>query len=325
MRAVLIEEFGEPSSVRWGEIPDPVPAPGEVLLDVRTASVNFPDLLLVAGTYQHLPQRPFSPGMEAVGTVSAVGEGVSGVGIGDRVLALMGHGGHAEKLVVRAEDVVPVPHAVDDERAAALGLVYGTAWFGLFHRAGMTADDTVLVTGAGGGVGSAGVDIAAASGATVIALARDERRADLARRLGAHHVLTSPPETLRDDVIDLTDGRGADITLESLGGDVLSQVIRCTAWEGRVVVTGFAAGGQNPIKPGHLLVKNMTVMGLQSSDYRDRQPELMREAMARMLDMTAEGLLDPPVDRVYPIAETADALEHVRRGGVLGKLVLRVN
>lgn len=324
MHAVVIENFGDPTSVRWSEVPDPTVRAGHVVIDVGAASVNFPDLLLVAGTYQYLPDRPFSPGMEAVGVISAVGEGVTSSAVGDRVLALMGYGAFAEKCEVPAEDVVPIPDGVDDAQAAALGLAYSTAWFGLIRRAGMRASDTVLVTGAGGGVGSAGVDIAAAMGATVIALARDDERGELARTLGAQHVLTSTAETLRDDVLALTEGRGVDVVLESLGGDVLSQSIRCTAWEGRVVVTGFATGGQNPIKPGHLLVKNMTVMGLQSSDYRDREPRVVREALARLLELTAEGRLRPPVDRVYPIERAAEALEHLQRGGVLGKLVLRV-
>lgn len=322
MKAALVTEFGPPSALVVDDVGDPVPGPGEVMVDVQAASVNFPDLLVVDGTYQNLPERPFSPGKDAAGRISAVGEGVTGFSVGDRVLAMVEFGAYAEKLVAPAGQVFPIPDGLDYVRAAAFGLVYSTAWFGLIHRAGMRAGDTVLVTGAGGGVGSAGVQLAKATGATVLALVRDEERAVLARDHGADHVLMSDTRTLRDDIMSVTDGRGVDITLESLGGDILSQVIRATAWEGRVVVTGFASGGQNPIKPGHLLVKNISVMGLQSSDYRDRTPELMRRSMTEMLTMVEEGTLDPPVDRTYPLVEVASALQHVRKGKVKGKIVI---
>jgi NADPH:quinone reductase len=322
VKAALVKEFGPPSALVIDEVPDPVPGPGEVLVDVAAASVNFPDLLVVDGSYQNLPDRPFSPGKDAAGRVTAVGAGVEKFRVGDRVLAMVEFGAYAERLVAPEAQVFHLPDDLDFVRAASFGLVYSTAWFGLVHRAGMAAGDIVLVTGAGGGVGSAGVQLAKAKGATVIALVRDENRAELARRHGADHVLVSDPSSLRDELMSLTDGHGVDVTLESLGGDVLSQVIRSTAWEGRIVVTGFASGGQNPIKPGHLLVKNISVMGLQSSDYRDRAPELMRSSMDEMLAMVQDGTLDPPVDRTYPLDEAAVALQHAQNGKVRGKLVI---
>lgn len=322
MRAALVKEFGAPSSVVVEEAPDPQPGPDDVVIDVVATSVNFPDLLVVDGTYQNLPERPFSPGKEAAGRISSLGQNVTGLAVGDRVVALVEFGGYAEKLLAPAHQVVVLPDGVDFIRAASFGLVYSTAWFGLVRRANLTSSDIVLVTGAGGGVGSAGVELAKAYGATVIALARDAVRAELALSQGADHALTSTPETLRDDVMALTDGRGVDLTLESLGGDYLSQIIRCTAWEGRIVITGFAAGGQNPIKPGHLLVKNISVMGLQGSDYRDRTPELMRSSMEEMLGMVEAGVLNPPVDRTYPLSEAGAALQHVKNGKVKGKIII---
>ena len=240
MRAARVVEFGPPSSLSLEEIPDLVPGPGEVIVEVAAASVNFPDILVVNGSYQHLPARPFTPGKDAAGRVRAVGPGVDRVAVGQRVLALVEYGGWAEQLRVDMDSVVEIPEGVAYEDAAALGLVYSTAHLAL-HRCGrLAATDTVLVTGAGGGVGSAGVQLAKIAGARVIALAKDTARADLARAHGADIVLTSAPGTLRDDLLTATDGRGVDLVLDVLGGDYLTQIVRATAWEGRLVVTGFA-------------------------------------------------------------------------------------
>jgi len=322
MRAALVKEFGPPSAVVVEEVPDLVPGPGEVLIEVGAVSVNFPDILVVEGTYQNLPERPFSPGKEAAGRVVAVGEGVERVSVGQRVLTLVEYGGYAEQLRVPEELVMELPDSMTYEAAAAFGLVYSTAYFGLVRRGQLEAGETVLVTGAGGGVGSAGVQLAKALGARVIALAQDEAKAALARGQGADVVLTSTPATLRDDLLAATDGRGVDVVLEMLGGDFLTQIIRGTAWEGRIVIVGFASGGQNPIKPGHVLVKSISIVGLQSSDYRDRMPALMRSTMAEMFDLYTQGKLDAAVDTVFPLEEAGAALQYVKDGKVKGKVVI---
>lgn len=322
MRAVLVEEFGPPASLVLRDLPDPEPGRGEVLIEIAAVSVNFPDILVVEGTYQNLPPRPFSPGKEVAGRVAAVGAGVERIQVGQRVLALVEHGGYAERLLVPEELVIELPDEVGYEQAAAAGLVYATAHFGLRRRGRLSAGETVLVTGAGGGVGSAGVQLAKAWGARVVALAQDEAKARVAREQGADVVLTSLPESLRDDVLAATEGRGADLVLEMLGGDYLTQIIRATAWEGRIVVVGFASGHQSPIKPGHLLVKNISVLGLQSSDYRDRDPALLREAMGEVLDLLGRREVDAAIDIVYPLERAADALQYVKDGKVRGKVVL---
>lgn len=322
MRAALVKEFGPPSTLVVEEVPSPTPGPGEVLIEVGAVSVNFPDILVVEGTYQNLPERPFSPGKEAAGRVVAVGDDVERIEVGQRVLALVEYGGYAEMLVVPEALVMELPETMTYECAAAFGLVYSTAYFGLVRRGQLQPGETVLVTGAGGGVGSAGVQLAKALGARVIALAQDEAKASLARHQGADVVLTSSPETLRDDLLAATDGRGVDVVLEMLGGDFLTQIIRATAWEGRIVIVGFAAGSQNPIKPGHILVKSISIVGLQSSDYRDRMPELMRSTMAEMFDLYERGALDAAVDTVFPLEKAGDALQYVRDGRVKGKVVI---
>jgi NADPH2:quinone reductase len=321
MRAALVEDFGPPESLVTGELPDPVAGEGEVLIEVAAAGVNFPDILVVAGSYQILPERPFSPGKEVAGTVRAVGAGVDTFAVGDRVLAQVEHGGYAELVAVPEPQVVALPDGVPFTDAAAFGLGAITAHFALVRRAQLKAGEVVLVTGAGGGVGSAGVQIAKALGATVIAVAQDEARAALAKEQGADHVLLAG-SPLKDEVFALTDGHGADVVLELVGGDVFAQSLRATAWEGRLVVIGFASGDLPVVKAGHILVKNLAVMGLQVSDYRDREPGSVRAAIEHMLELYLEGRLSVPVARTYPLEAAGEALEAVRSGAVTGKVVL---
>lgn len=322
MRAALVKEFGPPASLIVEDVADPVPGPGEVVIEIAAVSINFPDILVVEGTYQNLPPRPFSPGKEAAGRVVAVGDGVERISVGQRVLTLVEFGAYAEKLSVSEDLVMELPDGISYEEAAAGGLVYSTAHFGLFRRGQLQPGETVLVTGAGGGVGSAGVQLAKAAGARVIALAQDEVKGELARQQGADVVLTSGPETLRDDLLAATDGKGVDVVLEMLGGDFLTQIIRATAWEGRIVIVGFASGGQNPIKPGHLLVKHISIIGHQSSDYRDRNPALMRQTMAAVFDLFTSGQVNASIDTTFPLEKVGDALQYVKDGKVKGKVVV---
>lgn len=321
MKAALVERFGPPGSLITRMVADPVPGRGEVLVEVAAAGVNFPDVLVVAGTYQILPERPFSPGKEVAGRVRAVGPGVDRIGVGDRVLAQIEYGGYAELVLALEPQVVSIPDGMPFPEAAALGLAAITAHFALVRRANLRPGETVLVTGAGGGVGSAGVQIAKALGAIVIAVARDEERAALAEEQGADQVLVAGP-SLRDQVMTLTEGRGANVVLESVGGEVFAQALRCTAWEGRLVVIGFASGDLPTIKAGHLLVKNLAVMGIQVSDYRDREPDVVRQVVEELLELHVQGRLTVPIDRTYPLEEAAAALAAVDAGGLRGRVVL---
>lgn len=322
MRAVQVSDFGPVENLVVEEVPEPSPGPGEVVVEVAAAGVNFPDILVVEGSYQHLPERPFSPGKEAAGRVLAVGPEVSRVAVGDRVLALVEYGAFTEQLLVPEDLVVGIPDAMSFEQAAGFGLVYSTAYFALVRRGNLAPGETVVVTGAGGGVGSAGIALAKALGATVVAVSRDPGRAGFARDLGADHFVVADPATLRDDVMAVTGGHGADVVLEVVGGDVFTQLLRATAWEGRMVVIGFASGHQNPIKPGHLLVKNISVMGLQASDYRDRTPDLMRSTMEEMLMLFEKGAIGIPIDATYDLDRTSEALLAVKQGRVRGKAVI---
>ena len=326
MKAVICRAFGPPETLALEDWPEPVPEPGEIAIAVRAAGVNFADLLVVSGGYQRLPALPFIPGKEVAGIVTAVGPGVTAVAPGDRVLAEIENGAFAELAVAKAAHCHKLPHAVPFVTAAAMGIVYQTAHFALVERGQYRAGETVLVTGAGGGVGMACMQLAKAMGARVIACVSRPERAALARESGADHViaLDRPDlrDALRDEVRKATDGHMADVVLDPAGGDVFDAAIRALAWCGRLVVIGFAAGRIPSVKANYLLVKNIAVLGLQWSDYRDRMPERVSEVQAALFDLYAAGRLKPHVMATMPMARFRAALSAVAQGTILGKIVL---
>lgn len=322
MRAVLVTEFGMPDKLVVADVDPSALGPDEVLIDARAIGVNFPDLLVIQGAYQTLPPLPFSPGKEVAGVVAATGRGVADLQPGDRVMAQVEWGAYREQVAAKATSCTPLPDGISFEEAAAFGLGYLTVYFGLVRRAGVRPGDWVLVTGAGGGIGSAGVQLAKALDARVIAVGQTEDQRQMALEQGADHVIGADPELLRDRVRELTAGHGADIVVESVGGDVFTQCMRALAWEGRLVIIGFAGGEIPTIMAGHVLVKNVTLIGLQSSDYRDREPESLQEAQRALLELHQQGRIKVSLTATYPLQEAAAALESVRTGAVRGKIVL---
>jgi NADPH2:quinone reductase len=319
---MVVEEFGSPDGMTLATVEEPDPGPGEVSISVRAIGVNFPDLLVISGRYQILPETPFSPGKEVAGIVEAVGPGVSNFEPGERVMAQMEHGAYAEKVVAKAAYAAAIPQAMGFEEAAAFGLAYLTAYFGLARRARLEPGETVLVTGAAGGVGLAGVQLAKALGAEVIAVGSTDEKRALALEVGADHAIEPDPRTLKERVRELTGGRGADVILEQVGGDLFDACLRAIAWEGRLVIVGFAGGRIPTVKAGHVLVKNITVVGLQSSDYREKEPEALRAAYDALLGLYSKGLIKAHVSAAYPLADAAEALEEIRTGRAKGKVVL---
>ena len=285
MKALLVREHGPIESLALGEAPDPVPKAGEVLIDVRAASINFPDLLVIAGTYQNLPPRPFSPGKDLAGIVAAVGAGVTTCKPGDRVCAQVEHGAYAEKCIVPQLNCHVMPERMSYAEGAAMGLTYLTAHFALVERGMYRSGDVVLVNGAAGGVGLAAVQVAKALGATVVASVSSEAKAALVRQSGADHVVrTDVPdlrEAFRTQIYDAVGKRGVDLIIDPVGGDVFDASLRAIAWCGRLVIVGFAEGRIPEVKAGYLLVKNIALIGLQFSDYRDREPEKVRTRSRR--------------------------------------------
>jgi NADPH:quinone reductase len=326
VRAIVVREFGPPAAMALEEWPAPEPGPGQIRLDVHAIDVNYPDLLVIGGKYQNLPERPFVPGKCAAGVVSALGAGVHHCRLGDRVLAQVEHGAYAEQILADDEDSHVIPDAMSFTDAAAMGLVYQTAHFALIDRGGFRAGETVLVTGAGGGVGLAAIQLVKALGGTALAGTRSGAKADAIRSAGADALVDLGAENLRDSlreqVFAATGGRGADVVLDLAGGDVFDAAIRSLAWRGRIVIVGFAAGRIPEIRANYLLLKNISASGLQWSDYRERDPAWVRRVQSELFELYAAGKLRPRIMRTFPMTAFADALDLVASGQVCGKVVL---
>lgn len=326
MKALLVREHGPIGNLELGDAPDPVPKPGEALVEVRAASINFPDLLVIGGTYQNLPPRPFSPGKDFAGVVAAVGEGVTTCKPGDRVSAQIEFGAYAEKCAVPALNCHTMPDSMSYAEAAAMGLTYLTAHFSLVERGMYRPGEVVLVNGAAGGVGLAAVQIAKALGATVVASVSSEEKAAFAKANGADHIVrtdvTDLHETFREQVFDAVGRRGVDIVIDPVGGNVFDASMRTIAWSGRIVIVGFAEGRVPEVKAGILLVKNIALIGLQWSDYRDREPDKVRRVQQELFRMYEAGKLKPHVMATFPMTEHQKALAIVRDRMAVGKVVL---
>jgi NADPH2:quinone reductase len=328
MRAIVVDEFGPLERLRVGEVAEPVPAADEVLVRVHAAPVNYVDLLVVGGTYQFLPPLPFIPGKGPAGVVAALGEEVHGLQVGDRVLAMAEQGGYAEAITVRADQCYGLPSSMSFTAAASLSLVYDTAWFALRDRARLESGETVLVLGASGGVGHAAVQLAHAMGARVLAgIARPETAASV-QAAGADAVIDLSTADLRDglraQVYSVTDGRGADIILDPLGGAIFEAAVRALAWRGRLVVIGFAAGAIPTIRTNYLLLKNIEISGLQISDYRKRHPAQVARCFAEIFSLYDQGKIEPAAAIRFPLARAGEALAALRDRRIAGRAVLQL-
>jgi NADPH:quinone reductase len=326
MRAIVVREFGPPAGMTIEDWPAPEPEPGQIRVDVRAIDVNYPDLLVIGGKYQILPPLPFVPGKAAAGVVGAVGQGVRHCRIGDPVLVQVEHGAYAEALVAADEHVYVMPGDMSFTDAAAMGLVYQTAHFALLDRGGFRPGETVLVTGASGGVGLAAVQLVKALGGIALAGTRQPAHADAIRGAGADAIidLNAPNlrNALRDQVRVATGGHGADVVLDPVGGDIFDASLRALAWRGRMVVIGFAAGRIPEVRANYLLVKNISASGLQWSDYREREPAWVRRVQSDLFELYAAGKLRPQIMQTFPIAEFEAALDLVAKGRVCGKVLL---
>ena len=328
MRAIVVDEFGPPESLRVAEAPPPVAGPGEVVVETHAAPVNYVDMLVVAGTYQFLPPFPFIPGKGPAGIVTALGPGVTTPLVGDRVLAMAETGGYAERVAVAADQCHLLPGRMSFAEAASLAVVYDTSWVALRGRARLMPGETVLVLGASGGVGHAAVQLARAMGARVIAgISRPEREAAV-RAAGADSVIdlsrSDLRDSLRDQVYALTGGEGADIIIDPLGGRVFEAAIRALAWCGRLVVIGFAAGGIPTLRTNYLLLKNIEVSGLQITDYRKRRPAELATAYSEIFGFFERGLVRPAAATLFPLERAGDALAALRDRQIDGRAVLRL-
>ncbi|MCE8517866.1 NADPH:quinone oxidoreductase family protein [Ruegeria pomeroyi] len=316
MRSFTVQSAGTPAQLI--DQPVPEPGPGQVRIDIRACGLNFADLLMQKGTYQDTPPAPFTLGMEVAGTISALGAGVSHLNIGDRIAVYAGQGGLAEHGVFDADRALPLPEAMSFEHAAAFQIAYGTSHMALDHRARLQPGETLLVTGAAGGVGLTAVEIGKLMGARVIAQARGADKLEIARQAGAD-ILIDADEDLRARLLDLG---GVDVVYDAIGGDVFKAAFRAANPEARLLPIGFAGGEVPQIPANHLLVKNLTVIGFYIGGYLKFRPEVIRDSFQTLLDWYQQGRLHPHVSHVLPLERAAEGLELLRSRTATGKVVI---
>ncbi|WP_291986485.1 NADPH:quinone oxidoreductase family protein [Candidatus Accumulibacter sp. ACC007] len=324
MRAIVCHELTGPASLRLEELAEPRPGPGQVRIGVRACGVNFADSLITRGQYQKQPQLPFSPGFEVSGEVLELAAGVEGVARGDRVLAMTPCGGYAEEVVADANRCLQIPAEMSWEHAAAFPVVFGTSHIALWHRARLQSGETLVVHGASGGVGLTAVAIGKQLGATVIATASSPEKLAVAAAHGADHLLDSSCEDVRERIRELTAGRGADVVYDPVGGELFTASLRSMAFEGRILVIGFAGGSVPQIPANHLLVKNVDVMGVNWPAYAELNPRAMTESFQTLVRWYLEGAIKPHVSASYPLEEALAALDQVVTRKSTGKVVITV-
>ena len=322
MKAVLCKAYGPPSSLVVEEVPDLSPGPGQVLVQVHAAGVNFPDTLIIQGKYQFKPDLPFSPGAEVAGIVKAVGEGVKNVRAGDRVIAATTWGGYAQQVLAQAERVIPMPEGMPFETAAAFLIAYGTSHHALKDRGELKPGETVLVLGAAGGVGLAAVEIAKAMGARVIAAASSDDKLAVCREHGADATINYATENLRERIKSLTDGRGVDVVYDPVGGDLSEPALRSMAWRGRFLVVGFAAGTIPSLPLNLTLLKGCSIVGVCWGAFVRSEPERNAADLRELVGWLQQGKLRPRISGVYPLERCAEALLQVMDRKATGKFVL---
>jgi NADPH2:quinone reductase len=321
MRALLCKEFGPADALVIEKIDDPVPQKGEVLIDVHAAGLNFPDTLAISGKYQVRSSLPFIPGGEAAGEVVAVGAGVEAFGVGDRVMTTGITGAFAQKVCRPAGELTRMPRNMSWETGAGFLVTYGTSYYALKQRAQLRAGETLMVLGAAGGVGLAAVDIGSAMGATVIAAASSEEKLDVASAAGAALRINYSRQSLKEEAKSLTSGRGADVVYDPVGGDFSEQALRATAWDGRFVVVGFAAGTIPKIPLNLPLLKNNSIVGVLYGGWTQHDPAGMQQNISELLEMYAGGKLQPLTTEVFELDDYKEAFATLTGRRAKGKVV----
>lgn len=324
MKAIVCTAYGPPESLSYSDLPAPEPGPRQVLIEVHAAGVNFPDTLIIQGQYQFKPGFPFSPGGEVAGIVRAVGSGVTSVAPGDRVLAPLGWGGYAEEVLAEDWRVLKIPPEMDFDTASAFVLTYGTSHHALKDRARIAPGETLLVLGAAGGVGLAAVEIGKAMGARVIAAASSEEKLQVCRQHGADEFIDYGRDDLRETIKAITDGCGVDVVYDPVGGDLSEPALRSTAWNGRYLVVGFAAG-QIPAPPLNLpLLKGCSIVGVFWGAFARKEPQRNSANMVELFDWYGRGQVRPHICARFPLPQAAAAMRAVMNRQAHGKVILIV-
>ena len=323
MKAVLFTRAGTPDDLEIADLPDPAAGPGEAVVRVGAAALNFFDTLIIAGKYQYKPAFPFSPGAEFAGTIESLGAGATGFAVGDRVTGYVRYGAARQKLAVPAARLSKLPDQLDLDRAAGLSVTYGTSYYALKNRAGLKPGETLAVLGASGGVGLAAVELGKLMGARVIACASSDDKLAFTRRHGADETVNYGTSDLRDALKTLGGDRGIDVIYDPVGGPYAEAALRAIAWEGRFLVVGFAAGDIPKLPLNLVLLKSCDIRGVFWGSWTEREPDEHRANMADLVRWCAEGKLSAHVHATYPLADAARALNDIAARKVMGKAVLR--
>ena len=324
MKAVLCKDYGPPESLVVEDVDDPVAADRQVVVDVKACAVNFPDVLIIQNLYQFQPPLPFSPGAEIAGVVSAIGAAVDGVQVGDRIFASTGWGGLAERIAVDAGALVPIPDGIDYAAASSFLYAYGTSHYALKDRGHLQPGETLVVLGAAGGVGLAAVELGALMGANVIAAASSDDKLELCRAYGASQTINYATEDLKLRIRELTGGVGADVVYDPVGGPYSEPALRSTAWDGRFLVIGFAAGDIPAIPLNLTLLKGCQIVGVFWGAFVGRDPEQHRRNVEELVDWWRTGRLRPHVSSTYPLERAGEAIRELADRKAKGKVVVTV-
>lgn len=322
MHAWLCENPVGVEALTWKELPTPQPQAGEVLVEIKAASLNFPDILIVQNKYQMKPALPFVPGSEYAGIVQAVGEGVTQLKVGQAVACLSGTGGFATHTIAPGAMCMPLPPGFPFVDAAAFIMTYATSYHALVDRAQLKAGETVLVLGAAGGVGTAAIQIAKAMGAKVIAAASTQAKCDLCKKIGADETINYTSTNLRDALKELTGGKGPDVVYDPVGGDFAEPAFRSIAWRGRYLVVGFACGPIPALPLNLALLKGASIVGVFWGDFAKREPQANATMMMTLAQWYGQGKIKPVIDRTLPMSELPAAYAHMGSRSVMGKLVM---
>jgi NADPH:quinone reductase len=324
MRAILCTQYGLPETLKLADIATPAPTVDEVLIEVKACGVNFPDVLIIQNKYQFKPALPFSPGGEVSGIITAIGNSVTNVKVGDHVVALCGWGGFAEQVVVKSNRVFKVPDQMEFVQAACTLYTYGTSYHALKDRAELKAGETLLVLGAAGGVGLAAVELGKLMGATVIAAASTHDKLEVCKEKGADHVINYSTEDLRARIKEITHDKGVDVIYDPIGGSLAESALRSIAWRGRYLVVGFATG-TIPSFPANLpLLKGASIVGVFWGSFAEREPKQSMQNFIQLLAWMKEGKIKQHIHRIYSLQEAPQALQDLLDRKVRGKAVVKI-
>lgn len=322
MKAIVCTEYGGPEKLQFQEVEDPICGSDQVLIKVKACSVNFPDTLIIQGLYQFKPEPPFIPGSDVSGVILEIGDNVENFKVGDEVIGIMPYGGYAEKACLMANMIMPKPAELSFEAASCLLYTYSTSFYALKYRGDLKREETLVVLGAAGGVGLSAVELGKSMGATVIAAASSNEKLELCKSYGADHTINYQEEDLKQRIKSLTNGKGADVVLDPVGGDYAEQALRATTWNGRYLVVGFTAGSIPKIPLNLVLLKSCQIVGVFLGAFAMKFPDQMDFLRMELLQLYKDGKINPHISEVFELSDAPEAIKYMMARKAMGKLVV---